>query len=440
MTLSDAKDKFRGITFVMFWLLGHSFAAAQPVYTFMDMQMHPTMHVPYPFFSKGLVYFDPEQPPAITYMHQFQNVNYANFLEQNPGARILVTGSLNNEYVLSSRRARSIILKQIEYVNQFVAEHPDRFAVARSPGEVRELFHRTDKTIFVHSIEGGKRLINSQEDADFWAAQGVAFVTLVHLVDCEFGGAAIAPGLATRLINAGASKNLDKEEGLTPLGRDAIRWLANAGILTDVTHMNDKTRADALEVMETNRIPPLSTHDGFKPIQNQPRALTEDQVVQIYRNNGMVALPISGFTCQPYEPAAHYRQLLDSMKTYCDGSVDSYQFTYLAVKNFVESHAELGYSASLPDSVKVDFSIGFQSDFNGWLNHSRPRYGPDGCFALDPDSTYEPIEIQGLAHPGLLPSQWDYLEREGVDLSPIRRSSEKFLRMWEYMLKNKGSF
>jgi microsomal dipeptidase-like Zn-dependent dipeptidase len=326
------------------------------------------------------------------------------------------------------------------YVNEFAAEHPDRFAVARSPQEVRELFHRTNKTIFVHSIEGGKRLINSQEDANFWAAQGVVFVTLVHLVDCEFGGAAIAPGLATRLINAGASRNLEKEQGLTPQGRDAIRWLANAGILTDLTHMNDKTRAEALAFMEQQGIPPLSTHDGFKPIQNHPRALSEEQVLQIYRNKGLVSLPISGFTCMPHEPSAAYQDMLDHLETYCDGSVDAYQFTYLAVKNAVQTNPELGYSPALPDSLKVDYSIGFQSDFNGWLNHSRPRVGPDGCWALHPDSTYEAIEVEGLAHPGLLPSQWRYLEQQGVDLEPIRRASEKFLRMWEYMLANKGQF
>ena len=32
------------------------------------------------------------------------------------------------------------------------------------------------------------------------------------------------------------------------------------------------------------------------------------------------------------------------------------------------------------------------------------------------------------------------LEKEGVDLEPIKRSSEKFLQMWEWFLENKGTF
>jgi len=53
---------------------------------------------------------------------------------------------------------------------------------------------------------------------------------------------------------------------------------------------------------------------------------------------------------------------------------------------------------------------------------------------------YEPIELQGLAHPGLLDSQWKWMAKEDVDLEPILRASEKFLRVWEYFLERKGEF
>ncbi|MEP6795607.1 MAG: hypothetical protein ABJB16_14860 [Saprospiraceae bacterium] len=49
------------------------------------------------------------------------------------------------------------------------------------------------------------------------------------------------------------------------------------------------------------------------------------------------------------------------------------------------------------------------------MNHSRPRYGKHGCFEAAPDTVYEPIELQGLAHPGLLDSQWKWMTKQGVD-------------------------
>lgn len=416
------------------------------MYTYMDLQIHTTMHEPYPFFSKGLEYFDSLHPPKLSYKHQLTNVNYANFLEHNAGARIIINGAITTEWIPSQKKARKSILEQIEYVNRFAEAHADKFVVARTPQEVRDYFFHTDKTIIVHSIEGGKELINSQEDADFWASQGVAFITLLHLVDSEYGSAAVLPMVPTRVVNLDAAVLHNSNKGLTEKGKQAILWLANAGILTDVTHMSDQTRKDALQLMEQYEIPPLSTHDGFKPLQNHARALDEEDVLNVYRNRGLMSLPISGMSLIPYRPQERYQQAIDSLELYCEGSVDSYKFTYLTLKAYIESNLDKitgGKHISvneLSEEEKIDLSIGFQSDFNGWLDHSRPRYGEEGCRDTLPGQIYEPIELDGMPHPGYLASQWRLLEKEGVDLRPVQRASEKFLRLWEYMLEHKGRF
>jgi microsomal dipeptidase-like Zn-dependent dipeptidase len=432
------------------WLLlsGFLFPAipliAQPVHEFMDLQTHPAMHMAYSFFGTGLEYFPEDQPPALSYKHLLTNVNYANYLENNQGARIIVNGAILPEVMVAKKKARSRILAQLKYVNDFADEHSDQFAVARSPKEVRHLVHHSNKTIIIHSIEGGKRLLDGPEDARFWAEQGVAFITLIHLMDDEFGGAATAPSMETKLINApGAFNNTfhkKRGRGLTDKGKQAIQWLADAGIMTDLTHMSDESRSDALDYMEAHGIPALVTHDMFKPIQNQPRGITEEDVLRIYQGGGLMSLPVSGASTLPHEPSEKYQKMLDSLERYCPGSIDSYKFTYQALQQYVEGPVtetvldqELHFS-DLAESEKIDFAIGFQSDFNGWLNHHRPRYGEEGCFEMEEGKTYEAIETEGMAHPGLLESHWNLLRKEGVDLEPVLRASEKFLQMWEYFL------
>lgn len=420
--------------------------SSQYVYEYMDLQIHPTMHITYPFFGKGLTYFDPSIPPDLSYMHQFTNVNYANYLQNNKGLRIMVTGSLCSEYATDHEKAKNMILKHIQYINDFAARNADHFVVCKTPGEVRHYVKNTDKTIIIHSIEGGQALIRNQEDANFWAEQGVAFITLVHLVDSEYGGAAILPGLPTRLINHTGSTNKNKEKGLTEHGKNAILWLANAGIMTDVTHMNDRTRKEALRFMMQHSIPPISTHDGFKPVQNHARALDEADIIHIYESNGFISLPVSGFSLAPYHSDEKYATLLKQLPRYCDGSIDSYKFTYLAVKEFIENevfkyiYPDKKDFSELSEAEKINLSIGFQTDFNGWLNHSRPRYGKNGCDELLPDTSYLAIETEGMPHPGMMESHWQLLEKEKVDIDPIKRSSEKFLQLWEYFLLKKGSF
>lgn len=429
------------------WLFFHCLLTvlpAQEIRAYMDLQTHPCMHLAYGFFGKGLEYFDEKEPPQLSHKHLFTNVNYANYLQDNPGARILVNGAILPEMLVCKKRARQRILDQIAFVNDFVSEHQDKFAVARTPKEVRELVLNTDKTIVVHSIEGAKRLLDGPEDARFWAEQGVAFMTLIHLMDDEFGGAAVLPELTTKAINFKATFRKafrpKFRRGLTEKGKQAIVWLADAGILTDLTHMSDASRTDALDVMEEHGIPPLVTHDMFKPLQNHPRGIPGSEIIRIYDLGGMVSLPLSGTSNAPYQPVPKFQRVLDSLPDHCIGSIDSYRLTYETVKDVVESRAHLlsenGRSFDrLTETQKVDLAIGFQSDFNGWVNHHRPRYGEEGCFELESESNCEAIELEGMAHPGMLDSHWKYLDKEGVDLEPLLRASEKFLQMWEVVLK-----
>ncbi len=420
-----------------------------PIRAYMDMQMHPTMHVPYSFFGDGFEFFDDNAPPHLTHLHQFKNVNYANYWRQNQGARIIIAGSLTSEWVKSRKKARKIILKQLNYINQFAQTHAEDFVVAKSPEEVRHYYHNTNKTIIIHSIEGAKRLINNLEDAQFWAKQGVAFITLMHLVDSEYGSAAIRPGFFTTLLNLKGAFKAKKKRRLKDKGKQAIKWLAQAGIMTDLTHMEQQTRKDALAFMKQERIPPISTHDCFKAIQNTARAISGSEILDIYRLNGLVALPISGVEMQLFKADSYYQHKEDSLNNagcHCAGSVDSYKFMYQELQQYIESNVGVivGDSsisfADLSESEKVNYAIGFQSDFNGWLNHSRPRVGKKGCYPIDSTQTYEPIELEGLAHPGLLASQWRLLEKEGVDLLPIQRSSEKFIQLWEYFRAYKATW
>jgi hypothetical protein len=118
---------------------------AQEIREYIDLQMHPAMHIPYRFFGKGFSYFPDGKPPKLRYKHLLKNVAYANYFKNNKAARIIVTGALTKEKVRSRRKARKVILRQIDYVNRFAAENANDFAVARSPQEARDLIHNTQK-------------------------------------------------------------------------------------------------------------------------------------------------------------------------------------------------------------------------------------------------------------------------------------------------------
>lgn len=438
----------RRVIWVLACLLGLQLGLqGQAIREFMDLQIHPAMHMAYGFFDEGLTWQDPAQPDKQSWKHTFRNVITADHLAGNAGARIIVNGVILPEVGVSRKRARARVLEQLAYVNDFAAANADKFVVARTPQEVRDAIHYTDKTVIIHSIEGAKRLLNGPEDARYWAAQGIAFMTLVHLIDDEFGGAAIQPELTTRVINyTGSFRRKFKKKhprGLTDKGKNAIQWLADAGIMTDLTHMSDQTRKDALTYMEAHKIPPIVSHDMFKPIQNQPRGIEPEDIRRIYALGGFVSLPISGMSTKAHDPWPEYAEKLAALEDHCPGSIDSWKFTYTEVQKFVEGSIPVLWEDSsvsfldLTEQQKELYPIGFQTDFNGWLDHHRPRYGKDGCAEITGGKAYEEIELQGLAHPGLLESHWRLMEKEGVDLEPIRRASERFLQLWQWFLDHR---
>ena len=103
------------------------------------------MHVPYSFFGKGLLFFDEKNPPDLSYKHQFNNVNYANFFKNNKGLRIIANGSLNGEYIANPKKARRIILKQINYVNKFAKDNSEFFVVAKTSRFNKKMSAKTVK-------------------------------------------------------------------------------------------------------------------------------------------------------------------------------------------------------------------------------------------------------------------------------------------------------
>ncbi|MCB9777644.1 MAG: membrane dipeptidase [Alphaproteobacteria bacterium] len=402
-------------------------ADAEEVRGQIDWQGHPAMHLPWRIYGKGLT----ERTPKLSYKHAFRQTMHAPYVEAS-GVRILLTAAMAAEKARSAAQARDLILQQLRYVEAFVETHPDRFALARTPAQARDILATTDKIVVIHSIEGGRMLLSGPEDAAFWADQGVALVTLIHLVDDELGGAAINPEWTGPLINREAvrKRRRGQDRGLTQRGRDAIVELDRAGILVDLSHMSPQSLDETLVLTAEHGIAPVLTHAKLDRIQDSERGLSDAQVVEIYRQGGVVNTPLSGTALEALDAA------VPAPADRCPGSIDDFRWHHEQLRAIQDEHlVELfGVSdrSALTDAQRTALAVGWSSDWNGGIGHTRPRYGRAGCLPRRelPDDTME-IDRYGLAHPGLLPQQWVRLEQAGFDLDPMLRSAERFLQLWE---------
>lgn len=83
------------------------------------------------------------------------------------------------------------------------------------------------------------------------------------------------------------TNKIANENGLTNFGRRIIQKMNEIGIFTDVSHMNDKTFFDVLELSDR---PIFASHSNSRAVCNNLRNLTDEQILQIISRNGFIGI------------------------------------------------------------------------------------------------------------------------------------------------------
>jgi microsomal dipeptidase-like Zn-dependent dipeptidase len=187
------------------------------------------------------------------------------------------------------------LVRQLELVEEDLAEHhADAAAVVRDVASL-DTAVAEGKIAFVHCIEGGFHLGPDAEAVDtavtVLARRGVAYITLPHLV--WRGVATNAPALPFMPDWLYRRLFPQPPEGLSELGRAAVRAMARERVLVDLSHMSehalDETFGLLDEVDPERTLPVVATHAGYR-FGKQRYMLDERTVERIAARDGVVGL------------------------------------------------------------------------------------------------------------------------------------------------------
>lgn len=139
--------------------------------------------------------------------------------------------------------------------------------------------------------------VRSMDDVDRALAEGktAAMLTIenggligigLDVIDELVADGVMMTSLTWNGPNALASGNWT-ENGISDLGRDAVRALEDAGIVLDVSHLNDAGLDDLLKIA---RRPFVASHSNARAVANVPRNLTDDQFRAICAQGGIVGI------------------------------------------------------------------------------------------------------------------------------------------------------
>src|SRR6185503_19511720 len=169
--------------------------------------------------------------------------------------------------------SRKVADELIDLVEGIVRAHPDRFALARTAGEVQAVV-ADEKIAFLLGMENGSPIEGDLGNLQHFFERGVRYVTLCH-------------GKDNHICDSSYDTH-HTHSGLSPFGRLVVKRMNELGILVDLSHVSDDAFWQALEL---TRAPAIASHSSLRHfVPGFERNMTDEMVRALGKNGGVILI------------------------------------------------------------------------------------------------------------------------------------------------------
>jgi membrane dipeptidase len=170
-------------------------------------------------------------------------------------------------------RSKVFAEQSIDLVHGLVVDHPDKFALARTPTEVRANFERGLISLPM-GMENGSPLEAELANVEHFYKRGIRYITLTHALD--------------NLVCDSSYDDAHTHGGLSEFGRAVVAEMNRVGIMVDVSHVSDTT---FWQVMELSKVPVIASHSScrhFTP--GFERNMSDEMIVALAEHGGVIQI------------------------------------------------------------------------------------------------------------------------------------------------------
>jgi membrane dipeptidase len=176
-------------------------------------------------------------------------------------------------------------LDQIDDVREMVHTHSADLVLCTTAAQVRSA-HARGQIAVLMGVEGGHMIANDLAALRTYAALGVRYMTLTHMVNDEW---------------ADSSTDKPVHNGLTEFGRNVVLEMNRLGVMVDISHVSDKTFYDALQM---SRAPLIASHSSCRALCDVPRNMTDEMMKALAAKGGVIQINYHiGFLSQKFRDA-----------------------------------------------------------------------------------------------------------------------------------------
>ena len=169
--------------------------------------------------------------------------------------------------------AKKLADELIDMIEGIVAAHSDKFALARSPADVRANF-AVGKVSLPLGMENGAPIEGKLENLRHFHDRGVRYITLTHSKDNH--------------IADSSYDDRHTHKGLSEFGKEVVAEMNRLGIMVDVSHLSDDAFWD---VMEVSQAPVIASHSScrhFTP--GWERNMSDDMIRELAKRGGVIQI------------------------------------------------------------------------------------------------------------------------------------------------------
>lgn len=175
------------------------------------------------------------------------------------------------------RKARATAEDKYQAIVRLTRAYPAQVGLATTPDQARAL-HAAGKRVVLLGMENAYPLGNSVADVPLWASRGIAYMSITHMGNNQFGGSSNPnPKLG----------DPPQDPGLTDAGKALVKALNDNGIMVDVSHVGRRTM---LEATRLSRAPVIASHSGVKGVHDNLRNLDDEQLDAIGASGGVAQM------------------------------------------------------------------------------------------------------------------------------------------------------
>lgn len=158
-------------------------------------------------------------------------------------------------------------------IEDIVSQHKDHLSIARTPGDLYEDKRKGRKSVML-AIENGLALNGSLQNLRHFAQRGIVYMTLCHNGDNDI---------------CDSAKGCNTHGGVSLFGEQVIREMNRLGIMVDLSHANEKSFYDALEI---SQLPIVCSHSSCRALCDHPRNLTDEQLRALAATGGVAQITL----------------------------------------------------------------------------------------------------------------------------------------------------